>query len=162
MARMARPKVIGQMLLLRPQLIAQSSDVTIRPSSKRFSIQLMPNLLSAAYPNPQHKPVHPEKKCGHSHRADQPAGKTPLLHCRGSDRNSDRLLIVAVLPLFALQTVFLRSRRPHPIQVSRFHSYKKGIAINAKNTKNAQKAGAPIFFNTTAQGHSSAPPRRRQ
>ena len=37
-----------------------------------------------------------------------------------------------------------------------FHSYKKGIAINAKNTKNAQKAGAPIFFNTTAQGHSSA------
>jgi hypothetical protein len=26
---------------LRPQLIAQSSDVTINPSSKRFSIQLM-------------------------------------------------------------------------------------------------------------------------
>jgi len=40
-AQQASPKVIGQMLLLRPQLIAQSKDVTINPSSKRFSIQLM-------------------------------------------------------------------------------------------------------------------------
>src|SRR6185295_678729 len=40
-AQHARPKVIGHTLLARPQLIAQSSDVMIRPSSNRFSIQDM-------------------------------------------------------------------------------------------------------------------------
>src|SRR5438132_9745126 len=41
MAQQARPKVIGQMEFFRAQLMAKSRLVTIRPSSKRFSIQDM-------------------------------------------------------------------------------------------------------------------------
>src|SRR5438309_245812 len=38
-AQQARPKVMGQMEFLRPQLMKKSRLVTISPSSKRFSIQ---------------------------------------------------------------------------------------------------------------------------
>ena len=41
MAQQARPKVIGQMELFLAQFSAKSTLVTIRPSSKRFSIQLI-------------------------------------------------------------------------------------------------------------------------
>src|SRR5437868_5165367 len=39
MAQQARPKVMGHREFLRPQFMAKSRLVTIRPSSKRFSIQ---------------------------------------------------------------------------------------------------------------------------
>src|SRR3954464_9378231 len=45
-AQHARPNVIGQMEFLRAQLIAKSRLVTMRPSSKRFSIQDMRSRLS--------------------------------------------------------------------------------------------------------------------
>jgi hypothetical protein len=38
-AQQARPKVMGQIEFFRPQLRAKSRLVTMRPSSKRFSIQ---------------------------------------------------------------------------------------------------------------------------
>src|SRR5438034_6572036 len=41
MAQQARPKVMGQREFLRAQLMAKSRLVTMRPSSKRFSIQDM-------------------------------------------------------------------------------------------------------------------------
>src|SRR5436305_5631083 len=48
MAQHARPKVIGQIEFLRPQLMKKSRLVTIRPSSKRFSIQDIVVLMIAA------------------------------------------------------------------------------------------------------------------
>src|SRR3954452_15593266 len=48
-AQHASPNVIGQSEFFRPQLMKKSRLVTIRPSSKRFSIQDMKGLLQVRH-----------------------------------------------------------------------------------------------------------------